>query len=220
LLLLGLTIVTGLVDAVSYLRLEHVFVANMTGNVVFLGFATGGAPGFSIGMSIAAIASFLAGALGGGRLAASASGHRGRFIALTSYAQIALLGTALVVSQTFFATSPGVPAYALVILLAVAMGLQNATVRRLGVPDLTTTVLTLTLTGLAADSNLAGGTNPNVRRRLLGTGAMFLGAAVGALLILRVGISAALAVAFVLLAVNAVAGYRLSSSTAAWTAAK
>jgi uncharacterized membrane protein YoaK (UPF0700 family) len=219
-LLLVLTVVTGLVDAVSYLRMEHVFVANMTGNVVFLGFAAAGAPDFSIGLCIVAIASFLAGALAGGRLGSSASQHRGRFIALATYVQIVLLGTALAISLTAFEGSHGFAAYALITLLALAMGLQNATVRRLGVPDLTTTVLTLTLTGLAADSNLAGGTNPNIRRRLLGTGAMFLGAAVGAFLILRVGISAALAVAFVLLASIGVAGYRLSSSAAAWTAAK
>ena len=37
-LLLGMTVVTGLVDAFSYLTLGHVFVANMTGNVVFLAF--------------------------------------------------------------------------------------------------------------------------------------------------------------------------------------
>ena len=219
-LLLVLTVVTGLVDAVSYLRLEHVFVANMTGNVVFLGFAAAGAPDFSIGLSIAAIAAFLAGALAGGRLGSSASEHRGRFIALATYAQIVLLGGALSVSLASFEANRGFSAYALVTLLALAMGLQNATVRRLGVPDLTTTVLTLTLTGLAADSHFAGGTNPNVRRRLLGTSAMFVGAGVGALLILHVGISATLAVAFVLLVMIGVAGYRLSSSAAAWTAAK
>jgi len=47
-LLLGLTLVTGLVDAFSYLVLGRVFVANMTGNVVFLGFAVAGASGFSV----------------------------------------------------------------------------------------------------------------------------------------------------------------------------
>jgi uncharacterized membrane protein YoaK (UPF0700 family) len=45
---------------------------------------------------------------------------------------------------------------AVIALLALAMGVRNATVRRLGVPDLTTTVLTMTLTGLAADSRVAG----------------------------------------------------------------
>ena len=66
LLLVLLTIVTGLVDAVSYLALGHVFVANMTGNVVFLGFAVVDAEGFSVPASLMAIAAFLFGALADG----------------------------------------------------------------------------------------------------------------------------------------------------------
>jgi uncharacterized membrane protein YoaK (UPF0700 family) len=67
-LLVTMTLVTGLVDAFSYLLLGHVFVANMTGNVVLLGFALVGAPGFSIAASLAAIASFALGALIGGKV--------------------------------------------------------------------------------------------------------------------------------------------------------
>ena len=67
-LLLVLTVVTGVVDAVSILRLGRVFVANMTGNVVFSAFALVGAPGFSLSASLAALAGFLVGALGGGAL--------------------------------------------------------------------------------------------------------------------------------------------------------
>jgi uncharacterized membrane protein YoaK (UPF0700 family) len=63
------------------------------------------------------------------------------------------------------------------------MGLRNATVRRLAVPDMTTTVLTLTLTGLAADSLLAGGSSPRIARRVASVLLMFIGAAVGALLV-------------------------------------
>jgi hypothetical protein len=88
------------------------------------------------------------------------------------------------------------------------------------VPDLTTTVLTLIFIGLAADSHFAIGTNPNIGRRLIATAAMFIGASLGAVLIFHAGVSAALAVAVALLSINAVAGYHLSSSTAAWTAAK
>ena len=73
-LLLGLTFVTGLVDAFSYLLLGHVFVANMTGNVVFLGFAIAGANGFSIPASLVALGSFALGALIGGK-AGSGLGH-------------------------------------------------------------------------------------------------------------------------------------------------
>ncbi len=210
LLLIVLTVVTGLVDAVSYLKLGHVFVANMTGNVVLLGLAAGGVSEFSVPVSLVAIGSFLLGALAGGRLGSSTGQHRGRFLALATYAKGTAVGAAFVVSLASSDVSGGIPAYALVVLLAFAMGLQNATARRLGVPDLTTTVLTLTFTG----------PNPNVGRRLLATAAMFMGASLGAVLILHVGVSAALAVAVALLLFNAVAGYRLSSSTAAWTAAK
>ena len=219
LLLILLTVVTGLVDAVSYLELGHVFVANMTGNVVLLGFAAAGASEFSAAVSLVAMGSFLFGALAGGRLGSS-MGHRGQFLALSTYAQLSAVGAAFVVSLASSDVSGGITTYALTVLLAFAMGLQTATARRLGVPDLTTTVLTQTLTGLAADSHFAGGANPNFGRRLLAIAAMFIGAALGAVLIFHVSVSAALAVAVAVLLVNAMAGYRLSSSTAAWTAAK
>ena len=54
---------TGLIDAVSILALGHVFVANMTGNIVFIGFAAAGAPGFSLPATLSALAGFLLGAL-------------------------------------------------------------------------------------------------------------------------------------------------------------
>jgi len=219
-LLLLLTTVTGIVDAVSYLKLGHVFVANMTGNVVFLGFAAGGASDFSVVAVLAAAASFLAGALAGGRLGVTAGQHRGRFLALASYMQVGLIGAALAVSLIDANLNSAISAYALIVPLGLAMGLQNAAARRLGVPDLTTTVLTLTLTGLSADSKLAGGNSPNAGRRLLATAAMLIGATLGALLIFHVALSAALALAFVLLLVNAGVGCRLSSSTEPWTLAK
>jgi hypothetical protein len=77
-LLISMTLVTGLVDAFSYLVLGHVFVANMTGNIVLLGFALAGAPGFSITASATALASFYAGALIGGRIGSRHGGHRAR----------------------------------------------------------------------------------------------------------------------------------------------
>src|SRR5438552_10053667 len=69
-LLLALTATTGFVDAVSYLALGHVFTANMTGNVVFLGFAMAKVPELSIARSGAALGAFVIGAALGGRLAA------------------------------------------------------------------------------------------------------------------------------------------------------
>lgn len=67
-LLLLLTVVTGVVDAFSYLALGHVLVANMTGNVVFSGFALAGAPGFVWWALLLAVATFLTGAAFGGWL--------------------------------------------------------------------------------------------------------------------------------------------------------
>ena len=219
-LLLALTVVTGLVDAVSFLALGRVFVANMTGNVVFLGFAAGGAAGFSIVASVLAILAFLAGALAGGRLGARAGAHRGRLLALTLYAEVVLVAVALAVSFAPLGTELNAASFGLIALLSVAMGLQNASARRLAVADLTTTVLTLTLTGLAADSAPAGGASANYRRRLLAVAAMFLGAAIGAALLLHASVASVLAVTLVLLVVTAVAGYRASASSDPWTAGR
>jgi len=216
-LLLVLTGVTGLVDAVSYLKLGHVFVANMTGNVVFLGFAVADAEDFSISASLLAIAAFMAGALVGGRIGSRTGQHRGRLLAMATYLQIALVGIALAVSTAGFDPQGALSQYSLIALLALAMGVQNAAARRLAVPDLTTTVLTLTLTGLAADSTLAGGKNPHPGRRLLATATMFLGAAVGAFLVFQVGVIAVLALALALLVLNGIASYRFRSSSETWT---
>jgi uncharacterized membrane protein YoaK (UPF0700 family) len=216
-LLLVLTGVTGVVDAVSFLKLGHVFVANMTGNVVFIGFAIGGAADLSIFASLVAIAAFVAGALGGGQLGSRVGRHRGQLLAVATYVETALIAAALVASIFGSGTDDATTQYTLIVLLALAMGLQNAAARRLAVPDLTTTVLTLTLTGLAADSPLAGGKNANSARRLMATVTMFVGAAVGAVLIFQVGVSAALVVALLLLVFNGLAAYRFSSSADTWT---
>src|SRR6266478_8902912 len=71
--LLGMTAVTGLVDAVSFLSLGRVFTANMTGNIVLLAFATAHVSGLSIARSSTALLSFLVGAIFGGRIMARAT---------------------------------------------------------------------------------------------------------------------------------------------------
>jgi uncharacterized membrane protein YoaK (UPF0700 family) len=214
-LLLGLTAVTGLVDAVSYVALGHVFVANMTGNVVFLGFALAGAPGLSAVASLVALAAFFAGALAGGRIGAGSAAHRGRQLAAVT----SVCGTLLVIAAVAAALA-GDPVshsarYWLIIPLALAMGAQNAMARRLAVPDLTTTVLTLTLTGVAADSRLAGGAGGRPGRRLIAVAAMFAGALVGALLVLRVDVVAPVALAALLVEGIAIAAARIAARPAA-----
>jgi uncharacterized membrane protein YoaK (UPF0700 family) len=193
-LLIVLTVVTGLVDAFSYLRLGHVFVANMTGNVVFLGFALSGVGEISIIATVVAVLAFALGALLGGRWATEPAPHRGRLLAVATAAQASLvLAAALITSLA----GVGATATRLVLigLLAVAMGGQNAVVRRLAVPDLTTTVLTLTVTGLVADAS----TGTVRARRLASVAAMLTGALLGGVLLRWVGLAAPLWCALVLL---------------------
>jgi uncharacterized membrane protein YoaK (UPF0700 family) len=198
-LLLTLTVVTGLVDAVSILRLGRVFVANMTGNVVFTGFAIVGAPGFSLSASLFALAGFLAGAAVGGMLASRAGHDRALLLLSATAGELILVAAALAMAGSA-AVPSGVLRDILAALLAIAMGIQNAAARRLAVPDLTTTVLTMTLTGIAADLR-ARSHGPALVRRLLAVATMLGGGAIGAWLVLRVSPLAALGLAAGLLAV-------------------
>lgn len=216
-LLLVLTLVTGLVDAFSYLVLGHVFVANMTGNVVFVGFALAGAEGFSLAASLAALAAFAVGAFAGGRLVHRVRTHRGRMLRFSLSAQTVLVLAAYVVAQVSAAPYPAGARYPLIALLGLGMGVQNASVRALGVPDLTTTVLTMTITGMAADTRVAGGSGGKVGRRALSALAMFAGAVAGAAAVLHGHPALPLLAAVVLLAAGAAAAFRLARSDAPWT---
>jgi uncharacterized membrane protein YoaK (UPF0700 family) len=183
-----LTFVTGLVDAVSFLGLGRIFTANMTGNVVLLGFAVAGVSGLSVPRSLTSVVAFLVGAVLGGRLgAATADANRRRWLLAFAFSEAGLLFIAAFVSIGFdnALATPSWRLYVIIVLTALAMGVRNATVRRLAVPDLTTTVLTLTLTAVAADSSLAGGSNPRLGRRVASVLLMFAGAALGALLLQR-----------------------------------
>ena len=212
--LLTLTAVTGLVDAVSYLRLGRVFVANMTGNVVFLGFSVDSHSGLSAIASIVAVAGFILGALAGGRAAhALASARPARWLAIALTAEAAVLGLVAVLTATSALPFAGNGRLATIAILGAALGLQNSTVRHLGAPDLTTTVLTLTLTGLAADSALAGGSGAKPHRRLGSVAAMLGGAAAGAS-ILQWSPTAVIAIAAVLVAAVASAVMILGAGSA------
>jgi uncharacterized membrane protein YoaK (UPF0700 family) len=181
--LLTLTAVTGLVDAVSYLRLGHVFAANMTGNVVFLGFSVVRSSGIDPVGPLVTIAAFLAGSLAGGRAGAQLDARPRTWLSAVFGTQAAVLAVVAALAGTGVLSTEGRRALVILAVLAATFGLQNATVRRLAAPDLTTTVLTLTLTGLAADSVLAGGKGAKPHRRVGSVLAMLGGAALGALLL-------------------------------------
>jgi uncharacterized membrane protein YoaK (UPF0700 family) len=201
-LLVCLTVVTGLVDAFSYLSLGHVFVANMTGNVVFLGFALAGVGEISIVASLLAMLAFVLGATMGGRWAAERAVHRGHLLGAAAAVQACIVLAASLLASTVGLRNSAMR-LTLIGLLALAMGGQNAVVRRLVVPDLTTTVLTLTVTGLVADT-----TPQSVRgRRLISVLAMLAGALTGGVLLRWVAVAAPLWMATILLVACAAGAY-------------
>jgi uncharacterized membrane protein YoaK (UPF0700 family) len=161
--------------------------------------------------SLLAIACFLPGGIVAGRLAARfGARHLHQLRAATGIQLLLFSGAVLIAVATGDHIGSG-SRYALIILLALAMGVQNATARLLAVPDFTTTVLTLTLTGIAADSQLDGGSGANTARRLLSVTAMLLGATIGALLLLEVALVAPLALAAAILAIVCLVAHRASA---------
>ncbi|MEN3278926.1 MAG: hypothetical protein V7607_66 [Solirubrobacteraceae bacterium] len=181
--LLALTFSTGLVDAVSYLGLGRVFTANMTGNIVLLGFGIAGSAGLPIVAPIVSLGAFLVGSAVGGRLAVATGDRHARHVARALGIEVGLLLVAAIVVAVADVRPSSFSGDAVIALLALAMGVRNATVRHWGVPDLTTTVLTMTLTGLAADSRVAGGSGQGSARRIAAVLAMLCGAVAGALLL-------------------------------------
>lgn len=196
-LLLTLTFSTGLVDAASYLGLGRVFSANMTGNIVLLGFGIAGGYDLPIVAPIVSLLAFLVGAALGGRVAQSIADRHRAYVGAALAAEVILLAVAALVTAVATVRPDAASGDAVIALLALAMGVRNATVRRIAVPDLTTTVLTLTLTGLAADLRHLRTNRSAPKRRLLAVLAMLTGALVGALL-LKTGIAWVLALAAVL----------------------
>ncbi|WP_091228395.1 YoaK family protein [Microbacterium sp. 3J1] len=183
-LMLALTFSTGIVDAVGYLGLDKVFAGNMTGNVVILGMALAGAEDLPWVGPMLALFAFMAGAVVGGRvLRTSDAGWSLRTTWL-----IGVVGVVLGIAGAGLFVTDGTPPppweLAATLLLAASMGLQAATARHIAVKDVTTVVVTSTITGLAADSRLAGGKGQPWIRRTAAIVLIAAGAVVGALLLM------------------------------------
>jgi uncharacterized membrane protein YoaK (UPF0700 family) len=188
----------------------------MTGNVVFLGFGIAGTGGLPVLAPVISLASFLLGAGAGGVLARRMGDRQREHIARALAIEVALVGAAAVIAAAVDVRPNAVSGDVLIALMALAMGVRNATVRRIGVPDLTTTVLTMTLTGLAADSRLTGASGRGSLRRIAAVVAMFAGALVGALLLktsLVLPLAAAAALAAITWLVYIPAARRASAAT-------
>src|SRR5262245_21752004 len=176
-LMLVLTVLTGVVDAVSILSLGGVFVANMTGNIIFIGFAIAGARAISLTASLSALAGFVAGAIIGGAVVDRLGWHRGRLVAIVASGELGLVLIALGASAVA-GRHPGPGAReAIAATLALAMVSQVATVRKLKVFDLATMAVTMALTGILAE--IRRGDRFDVVRRVLAILSIFAGATVG-----------------------------------------
>ena len=178
--LLLLTFATGLVDAVSVLFLGHVFVANMTGNVIFLGFWFVPHSGVDLAAAVVAFACFVVGTILGGRFARHIDYDVRRWLTVAMGTEVLLLGTLSILAGTGVLEYHDNGKLFLIAGLAVTFGSQAATARQFGIQELSTTVLTATIVGLGLDSRLAGGSGERERLRYAVIFTMLAGAVVGA----------------------------------------
>ncbi len=179
-----ITGVCGLIDAACFLSFGGVFAEIMTGNLLFLSFAIGvGEPIRGIVKYVPVLLAFSIGAVVGGRLVRG-SWQETRIGFVVEWT---LLAAALLISVASHPAYDSLARGFVVSLLAIAMGLQNALIRRHGVPDLATNVMTLTLTALIAETRIAGGESERWQRRSTSVAIFLATATLGAALTVSVG---------------------------------
>jgi uncharacterized membrane protein YoaK (UPF0700 family) len=151
-MLLLLTLAAASVDAISYLGLGHVFTAMMTGNTVLLGLALAQGEVLAALRSILALIGFAIGVFVGAIIVERESYPAEWPAAVTAaLAFEAIILAIFAANFTLLESLRGGMIYLLIILSALAMGVQSAAVRRLGVPGIATTYITGTLTSLMVD---------------------------------------------------------------------
>ncbi len=178
-----ITAICGTVDAACFLGLGHVFAEVLTGNMVLLSFAIGYGPssvGGPIVGYVVAIGTFVAGALAGGKLLTMHSPLTDRRIGFAAE-WVALVG-AVVATVVLHPQPTGSSRLVVIAFLAFGMGIQNAMIRKWGIPDLATNVMTLTITGLVSEWSLVGGDNHHAGRRATSVGLFAVSAVFGAAL--------------------------------------
>lgn len=178
--LLLLTFATGLADSISILALGHVFVANMTGNVIFLGFWL--APRTTIDLTAVAVAlpTFICTTIVSGRLSRHFGLHTRTWITTVLTIEILLLVALSVLAGTGVLPYQASSKLIMIGLLAVTFGLQHSSARQFGIQELSTTVLTSTIVSFGLDSRLAGGTGERQKLRIGVVATMCAGAFFGA----------------------------------------
>ncbi len=199
--LLLLTFATGLVDAISVLVLGHVFVANMTGNAIFLGFWFVPGAGVDLTAAVVAFVGFLIGTVLGGRLIRGSRERTRLWLTTALGIEVVMLVVLSILAGAGVLSYQANTKLILIAGLAMTFGVQNATARQFGIQELTTTVLTSTIVGIGVDSRLAGGTGEREKLRYSVVLAMLGGAVVGATLS-RVVVAPVIALAAAVVAVS------------------
>jgi uncharacterized membrane protein YoaK (UPF0700 family) len=159
-----------------------VFVANMTGNVIFLGFWFVPHSGVDLTAAAVAFVSFVTGAVLGGRLMRHLDHDVRRWLTVALGAEVAALLALAGLAGAGVLTYHGGGRLLLIVGLALVFGSQSVAARQFGIQELSTTVLTATIVGIGMDSRLAGGTGLREKLRYAVVGTMCAGAVVGATL--------------------------------------
>jgi uncharacterized membrane protein YoaK (UPF0700 family) len=162
-LVLALTLAAGYVDAVGYLALGGVFTANMTGNTVLLGLHVSQEQSSAVLRSLLALVGFGGGALMGAMILERwrAEGPWPPGVTWAFAAESVML-TAFALGFALTGPRPEpTEVHGLILLSAVAMGMQSAAARRLDLPGIATTYVTGTLT--SAMSGLVAGSRAGSR---------------------------------------------------------
>lgn len=183
----------GIIDATCVLALGGVFAEMMTGNLLLMAINIGSGGRIAhIERYLWPLIAFAIGATVGGRLLRAANRAEENRMGF-ALVWITIAASALI-CWLYEPTGQETLGRAITALLAFGMGAQTALLRRHGVPDLATNVMTLTITAVLAEMPATGGKPKNSIRRIGSIAAFFCGAMIGAFL-LRYGTFVSLSLA-------------------------
>jgi uncharacterized membrane protein YoaK (UPF0700 family) len=166
-MLVLLACVAGSVDVMSYYRLGHVFTANMTGNTILLGLAIGQGKLAASLHSLAALGGFFAGSLIGAFIVENTRRTWSYYVTLSTIIEAIIIFLLVLIWFEEPEVLSNLVLYASILLAAVAMGIQSATIRHLNIPGVVTTFLTGTITsiGMSTVSGIKKGFRKKIKEK-------------------------------------------------------
>ncbi|WP_435260634.1 YoaK family protein, partial [Streptomyces sp. 1222.5] len=149
-----LTLLSGAVDAVTFLSMGHIFAALETGNLLFLAFSLTGTSATPLAGPAVAFACFVAGAAGGAAFTHwLAKRHAVHWFSIALVGEFSILaGTGFLVIMRHGGGSLETADLQATALVALAMGLQGAAIMRRAVPGMPTLLIQMSLLRLVQDT--------------------------------------------------------------------